>query len=208
MEIFLSCTVETQTGNQTVISKRSGMKKLEVFDTFGSLSIDVDMEHIKKETIITVRCETERGTRCHFYTDEGRAPFRTVPFREQFKVCLLTVSGWELLEQRGKGNAAEVFLSCAAELTTEGRSVSSDRSRAIRIQVENPEESEPTSNRLGEFGLPTVSYITDYNVSRSGVGTLPHTFIWVAAGELISLMLTALLSSLYFKHKRDKQDRE
>ncbi|XP_069042354.1 uncharacterized protein [Lepisosteus oculatus] len=208
MEIFLSCAVETQTGNQTFISKRSGVKKLEVFDKFGSLSIDVDMEQIKKETIITVRCETERGTRCHFYTDEGRAPFRTVPFREQFKVCLLLVSGWELLEQRGKGTGAEVSLSCAAELTTEGRSVSSGRSRAIRIQVESLEESQSTKNRTTDSkDFNTGLNLTETNFT-SGSAPRPEFFIFLAAVVLPILVVIAVLISLSFKIKRRKQERE
>ncbi|XP_069036774.1 uncharacterized protein [Lepisosteus oculatus] len=193
MEIFLSCTVETLIGNQAVLSKRSGMKKLEVFD---SLRIVVDTEHIKKETIVTIRCEARRGTRCHFYTDESRAPFRTVPFREEFKVCLLTVTGWELQGQRSKGTGTDVLMSCAAELTTEGRTVFSLSSRSIRIQVESPTEIEGFS--------PGFNY-TEAN-STLGYGQFPHILIWVAAGELFSLMATAVLSFLYFKHKRHNQE--
>ncbi|XP_069042076.1 uncharacterized protein [Lepisosteus oculatus] len=197
MEIFLSCTVETLIGNQAVLSKRSGMKKLEVFD---SLRIVVDTEHIRKEKIVTIRCETRRGTRCHFYTDESRAPFRTVPFREEFKVCLLTVTGWELLGQRSKGTGTDVFLSCAAELTTEGRTVFSLSSRSIRIQVENYTEANSTLGSEIEGFSPGFNY-TEAN-STLGYEHDHHFFILVAAGAsgLLFLVVAVVLISLYFKN--------
>ncbi|XP_069042356.1 uncharacterized protein [Lepisosteus oculatus] len=182
-EVSLSCAVELESEEQMITSSHSEKIRIKVEAKFGRLRIDMDLKRINADQNATIRCEAERGTRCHFYTDESEAPFKSVPFREQYKVCFLTLSGKELLGQRGTGNKTEVVLSCAVELGTLGQTSTSQRSKSITVEVE---------------GLPK-SNITD--TEPNGPGQLCKTFVWVAAGELVSLMATPVLSCLYFKHK-------
>ncbi|XP_069042075.1 uncharacterized protein [Lepisosteus oculatus] len=203
-EVFLSCAVQLVTEGQKITSQCSEWIRLKVDVQFGSLRIDMDLKRINTDQNATIRCEAERGTRCHFYTDKSKAPFRSVPFREQYKVCSLTVSGKELLGQRGAGIRTDVVLSCAVELVTLGQTSTSQRSESITVEVEGLENNV----------MPATATISAYSKSNipiiepTGPGQLPKTFIWVAAVELVSLMATAVLSCLYFKHKVIKQDSE
>ncbi|XP_069036732.1 uncharacterized protein [Lepisosteus oculatus] len=206
-EVFLSCAAEMIVGNQRVISEQSEVKKVEVVVNFGQLHLQVDPKHISTEDDVKVRCEVEKGTRCHFYMGQSDVPFRSELYRREYRVCLLTVSGRELLQEMGNRTRAEVSLSCAVELDIKGQSVSSHHSESIRIKVEGLKISDievPITTSVTNSGVSTFeSNITQIN-STTGLRQYPYPFIWVAAAELFSLMATMVLSILYFRHKRDK----
>ncbi|XP_069036754.1 uncharacterized protein [Lepisosteus oculatus] len=192
-EVFLSCAAEMIVGNQRVISEQSEVKKVEVVVNFGQLHLQVDPKHISTEDDVKVRCEVEKGTRCHFYMGQSDVPFRSELYRREYRVCLLTVSGRELLQEMGNRTRAEVSLSCAVELDIKGQSVSSHHSESIRIKVED--------SRISTSG----STVTTSNSVTTGIGQ--HLkFILPVAVVLFLLMSAAILGFHTLKHKRNKPD--
>ncbi|XP_066568637.1 uncharacterized protein LOC136758290 [Amia ocellicauda] len=137
-EVLVSCAVELMEDGHNITSQRSEGQKIEVVDTFGSVCVEVSHKHIKKEQNIRIRCESDKGTRCHFYTDPSETPFRSVPYRSN--VCQLTVSGRELLaegaHQGQAGTEIVVSVSCVVELVIERTIIPSQRSNKVTIEVE------------------------------------------------------------------------
>ncbi|XP_066568672.1 uncharacterized protein LOC136758326 [Amia ocellicauda] len=145
-EVFLSCAVELMMEGKNVSSQRSEKIKIGVSDEFRRLQIQVDPARVTAEQKARIRCEADRGTRCHFYTDQSEVPFRSEPYIEKYKICVLSVSGRELLRERGRSPRAEMSVSCAVELETRSEAVISQRSEEISIEVEGLVESEePTT---------------------------------------------------------------
>ncbi|XP_015198019.1 uncharacterized protein [Lepisosteus oculatus] len=175
-------------------------------DQFKGFHIQVDLKHIDKEERVTVRCEAERGTHCHFYTDLSNAPFRTVPFREKYKVCFLTVSGRELLKGRGSGTSTEVFVSCAVEVVRAGDRVTSQRSEIIGIRVDGvPDvtESHITAKSPDVTGTQST---TNSHVFFSG--KFPEIVTWGAGGGLLFLMTVGVVTFLCLKRKKQDSERD
>ncbi|XP_066568636.1 uncharacterized protein LOC136758289 [Amia ocellicauda] len=172
--------------------------------------MDVNRRTAGPEENVIIRCEADRGTNCHLFTDLSPVPFSTVQYREDFKVCTLTVTGRKLLEiwrshhnkteqKRGDSN---VVVSCVVELTLDGHTVTSQRSDRIRIEMEGLEMSDfSTATCVTESNVSTSGFnVTESEDSTPGVSQFPLHVIWVAVGELLSLVATALLSFLYFKY--------
>ncbi|XP_069036780.1 uncharacterized protein [Lepisosteus oculatus] len=212
-EVNLSCSVELNTRNQSTISQRSETKTIEVIVSFGRVHIQAS-KPFNKEEDLKLRCEAAKGTHCHFYVDRNKLPFRSAPYRQEYNLCHLSVSGRELLVESGGVTIAQVFLSCAVELEIEGYTVTSQRSELIPVEVEGLEYSDvatavpittnvqnSTPSNFNTTGL--VSVLTPTVAQTEG--QYPYVFIWVAAGEFFSLMATAGLSVCYFKYKRDNQ---
>ncbi|XP_066568632.1 uncharacterized protein LOC136758286 isoform X2 [Amia ocellicauda] len=191
-EVLLSCAVELMMEGKNVSSQRSEKIKIEVSDKFRRLQIHVDPARVTAEQKARIRCEADRGTRCHFYINQDTVSFRSEPYR--LKACVLSVSGRQLLRERGRSPSAEVSVSCAVELETRSEAIISQRSEEISIKVEGLVESEAST------------YVPETTVSTAAVsisGQFLPPFLWVAAAELLCLMATAALSVLYFRH-RDK----
>ncbi|XP_069042361.1 uncharacterized protein [Lepisosteus oculatus] len=157
---------------------------------FGSVEIEVDLKQINKEEQVMIRCEAARGTWCHFYTLQSETPFKSVPFREEYKVCFLTASGKELLGQRGSGIRTEVVLSCAVELDTQEQTATSQRSQSITVEVEDATGSEVSIS------------------AAAGPGDSKKKTIWVAVCVVLFLMAAVILAFLYFRSRQNKKNSE
>ncbi|KAL4593599.1 hypothetical protein GN956_G26476, partial [Arapaima gigas] len=87
---------------------------------------------------LKIRCEAKSGDFCLFYKDLSEVPFRKVVFNTQYKVCLLFISGKELVGEKDLQLEREVFLSCAVGLnSTEGSRISR-RSEKKKMVVTDP----------------------------------------------------------------------
>ncbi|XP_066568635.1 uncharacterized protein LOC136758287 [Amia ocellicauda] len=192
-EVFLSCAVELMMEGKNISSQRSEKIKIEVSDKFRRLQIHVDPARVTAEQKARIRCEADRGTRCHFYINQDTVSFRSEPYR--FKVCVLSVSGRELLRERGRSPRAEVSVSCAVELETRSEAIISQRSEEISIKVEGLVESEDTT------------YVSDSDVSETEAGHFPPSLFWGAAAGLL-LIMTAAVLTCFVKHKRGRPVRE
>ncbi|XP_069042359.1 uncharacterized protein [Lepisosteus oculatus] len=172
---------------------------------FGSVEIEVDLKQINKEEQVMIRCEAARGTWCHFYTLQSETPFKSVPFREEYKVCFLTASGKELLGQRGSGIRTEVVLSCAVELDTQEQTATSQRSQSITVEVEGLENKEVTSTAA----IITNATGSEVSISAAaGPGDSKKKTIWVAVCVVLFLMAAVILAFLYFRSRQNKKNSE
>ncbi|MFT7819385.1 uncharacterized protein LOC108923588 [Arapaima gigas] len=108
---------------------------------------------------LKICCEAQSGDFCLFYKDLSEVPFRKVEFNTQYKVCLLFISGKELVGEKHLQLEREVFLSCAVGLNSTGGSRVSQRSEkkkmvvtdsfAVRISAERSNISAEESTRVG-----------------------------------------------------------
>ncbi|XP_015200000.2 uncharacterized protein [Lepisosteus oculatus] len=97
--------------------------------------VEVHLKHYYIGDDISIRCGAKRGIRCHFYMDGSAVPFRSVPYREQYGQCHLSLSVEELVEDRDFGDSTEVSLSCSVEFKMDGQLKSSQRSKAEKVTV-------------------------------------------------------------------------
>ncbi|XP_069036700.1 uncharacterized protein [Lepisosteus oculatus] len=199
-EVFLSCSIERMKQDQVVESPRSGMKKLEVNDKFGNLHVRAESEHIHKDKLAKFRCEADRASRCFFYIESNPRPFISEVYRKKYKVCVLNMSGRDLLRHRGTGNSNEFSLSCSVELETEGQNIISQKSNSIKIKVEDVEGIEELTNPY-----PTQSVRDSYITSAEPRQPDNH-LIWIVSGGLLFLVAAIVLTFCFFKHKRNKGD--
>ncbi|XP_066568673.1 uncharacterized protein LOC136758328 [Amia ocellicauda] len=148
-ETLLSCAVEAKLGESTVKSRRSESVKVEVVgkELRTTLSIEAVQKLFNIEDSVVFRCQSNKGSLCHFYTDGSQVPFRSVPFRTEYQHCHISVSAEELLGERGSQLRTEVSVSCAVELTMDGEPNIVHYSDTVTVEI---------ADRFSKFGRPRV----------------------------------------------------
>ncbi|XP_069036674.1 uncharacterized protein [Lepisosteus oculatus] len=200
-EVSVSCAGELMEGNQTVTSSKSEPEKLEVIGMFRKPRINVHEEIFTERSQVKIRCEAERGIHCHFYVNqnnESMVPLVKEPFKKEFKVCIATMFGSELLERRGNGNSTEVILSCTVEFQGKEKTFISPPSEKRIIKVGGLNESE----------WPIAESKTAS--STDGQSNFSNTFIWTLSGGLLFLVffIATGLILICLKHRKIQYDCE
>ncbi|XP_069042355.1 uncharacterized protein [Lepisosteus oculatus] len=99
------------------------------------------------EDTIMIRCKFGSGIRCYFYNNQSEVPFRTMPFKEDFQFCHVSVSIEELVGEKEFGASTEVFLSCVVEVMVDGQLMSSMSSDFWQLKV---------VDKLSQLGRPRI----------------------------------------------------
>ncbi|XP_015199897.2 uncharacterized protein [Lepisosteus oculatus] len=127
------------------------LNAFEVRPGFADLSetpeVEVHLKHYYIGDDISIRCGAKRGIRCHFYMNRSEVPFRSVPYRQEYGQCHLSLSVEELVGDRDFGNSIEVSLSCAVELQMDGQLNISQHSKAEKVTV---------IDKLDKYGRPHI----------------------------------------------------